>query len=268
MKNHTADRRAVIYGNQSSILDKRTLHTSHKQLAERLEPGMTVLDIGCGTGAITRDIAIAVGDQGKVVGLDNNPEFIEKARAMHADIPNVQFEVGNIYDLEKKESFDLVTCARVIQWLADPLEALKQMALATKVGGRVIVLDYNHKKIKWDPLPPKSTIDFYSAFLKWRDDAGMDNAIADNLQRLFSEAGLTHVNETAQHEETIREDTNFEDRAGIWADVMAGRGIQMVSEDYIKEEERVVAEREYREWVDKNAESQTMYLLAVEGIKQ
>lgn len=268
MKNHTADRRAVIYGNQSSILDKRTLHTSHKQLAERLEPGMTVLDIGCGTGAITRDIAIAVGDQGRVVGLDNNPAFIEKACAMHADIPNVQFEVGNIYDLEKKESFDLVTCARVIQWLADPLEALKQMALATKVGGRVIVLDYNHKKIKWNPLPPKSTIDFYSAFLKWRADAGMDNAIADNLQRLFSEAGLTHVNGTAQHEETIREDTDFEDRAGIWADVMAGRGIQMVLEDYIKEDERVVAEREYREWVDKKAESQTMYLLAVEGIKQ
>ncbi|WYP27232.1 methyltransferase domain-containing protein [Alkalihalobacillus sp. FSL W8-0930] len=268
MNNHIADQRASIYGNQSSILDRRTLQTAHKQLAERLEPGMTVLDIGCGTGAITKDIAIAVGEKGRVVGMDNNPSFIEKARTIHADVPNVQFEERTIYHLNKENSFDLVTCSRVLQWLANPLEALRQMVLATKVGGRVIVLDYNHEKIIWDPLPPKSTNDFYSSFLKWRADAGMDNAIADHMQSLFHEAGLTHTNVTAQHEETVHYDTNFDQRAGIWADVMAGRGRQMVMDQYIKEEERAIAERDYREWVTRSAKSQTMYLLAVEGIKR
>ncbi|MFK3938062.1 methyltransferase domain-containing protein [Alkalihalobacillus sp. NPDC078783] len=268
MSNHIADQRASIYGNQSNILDRRTLYTAHKQLAKRLEPGMTVLDIGCGTGAITRDIAKAVGEKGRVVGMDNNPAFVEKARTMHEDLPNVQFEVGTIYQLKDEASFDLVTCSRVLQWLADPLEALKQMVQVTNVGGRVIVLDYNHDKISWDPLPPKSTNNFYSAFLKWRADAGMDNTIADNLERLFYEAGLTHIHVTAQHEETVREDVSFDQQAGIWADVMAGRGRQMVMEDYIKEDARAVAEKEYREWVSQVATSHTMYLLAVEGIKR
>jgi hypothetical protein len=55
------------------------------------------------------------------------------------------------------------------------------MVSATKPGDWIVVLDCNHEKIAWKPEPPRGMRTFYDAFLRWRADAGMDNAIADDL---------------------------------------------------------------------------------------
>ena len=61
------------------ILDRRNLWRDHRVLAARLSPGLSVLDVGCGTGAITKGIAEAVGPGCLVVGVDRDPAHVDRA---------------------------------------------------------------------------------------------------------------------------------------------------------------------------------------------
>jgi ubiquinone/menaquinone biosynthesis C-methylase UbiE len=185
-----ARRRAHMPEGTSRFLNTRSLATAQRRLAELLRPGMAVLDVGCGSGAITRGIAEAVAPGGRVVGIDINPGLIAEARRTHADMPGLTFEVAEVERFADLAGFDVVTAARVLQWLANPLGALWAMVALAKSGGRVLVLDYNHEKIAWRPDPPPSFRAFYAAFLRWRAEAGMDNAIADHLAAMFADTGL------------------------------------------------------------------------------
>jgi ubiquinone/menaquinone biosynthesis C-methylase UbiE len=249
------------------ILNARSLQTAHRRLAALLRPGIKVLDVGCGTGAITRGIAEAVGPGGCAVGIDVHRALIEQAHRSHGDVAGLSFAQGDVYALPFHDAFDLVSAARLLQWLADPRDALGQMARAARPGGRLVVLDYNHEKVTWEPDPPASMQAFYAAFLRWRADAGMDNAIADHLPELFRKAGLVEIAATSQHEVTRRADPEFETRIRIWAEVAATRGQQMVADGVIDEEGRAAAEADHREWARTRAESQTLYLISVEGIR-
>jgi hypothetical protein len=95
----------------------------------------------------------------------------------------------------------------------------------------------------------------------------MDNVIADRLAALLAEAGLRDVTVTPQHEVARRGGPEWALRAGIWAQVAATRGHQMVADGAIAEAERWAAEVEYREWVRAGGEAHTQYLLAAEGVK-
>src|SRR5439155_7809418 len=130
----------------SGVIDARTLETDQRHLATVLRPGMRVLDVGCGTGRITRGIASAVGAAGSVVGVDFDPAMIAKARLASAGMTNLKFEQADVYELPFRDEFDLVTSARMLQWLARPADTLARLVAATRLGGRVIVLDYNHEK--------------------------------------------------------------------------------------------------------------------------
>jgi ubiquinone/menaquinone biosynthesis C-methylase UbiE len=240
--------RAHMPEGTNRFLNTRSLANAHRRLAELLHPGLTVLDIGCGAGAITRGIAEAVAPDGRVIGVDINRGLIEEARRSHGDVLGLSFEVADFAELAPA-AFDIVTAARMLQWLADPLGALRAMAALVRPGGRVVVLDYNHERIAWQPEPPASMVRFYQAFLRWRADVGMDNAIADHLSALFAEAGLVDIVVTAQHEATQRADPDFATRVGLWADVAATRGHQMVADGAVTEQQRATAEVEYRDWM-------------------
>jgi ubiquinone/menaquinone biosynthesis C-methylase UbiE len=249
----------------SAILNVRSLRSSNRRLAEILQPGLAVLDAGCGTGAITRGIAEAVSPNGQVVGIDINPHLIAEAHRTHSGVWGLSFEICDIYHLPYQERFDMVTAARCLQWLAHPFEALRCMVAALKPGGRIAILDYNHEKIVWQPPPPQSMQTFYQAFLQWRAEAGMDNAIADHLADMCASAGLIDILETPQHEATNRGDIDFETRMNLWAEVAATRGHQMVADGLVSAAQRAAAEAEHRTWIRGTAESQTLYLISVEG---
>ena len=76
------------------ILGRRTLERDHRCLRARLRPGLAVLDVGCGTGAITSGIGKAVGPQGYVVGVDRDSGLLEIARRDHSNLENLRFELG------------------------------------------------------------------------------------------------------------------------------------------------------------------------------
>jgi ubiquinone/menaquinone biosynthesis C-methylase UbiE len=251
----------------NTILNQRTLQASNRRLAELLKPGMHVLDAGCGSGAITVGIAERIGPDGHVIGTDNNPRLIGEARRCYGHVPGLSFETADLYSLPYRDRFDIVNASRVLQWLSDPLLALKQMKRAAKRGGKVLVLDYNHEKIRWHPSPPESMLHFYRQFLRWRADAGMDNAVADHLEQLFRKCELAGITVTDQSERVRRGEPGFAEGIRIWAEVAASRGHQLVADGYLTEEERSRAEAEYREWAREEAEEQILYLLAVEGTK-
>src|SRR5437868_1658805 len=91
-----AIRRAEMPANSTAYLNPRNLREDNRYLAELLVPGMSVLDIGCGTGTITRGIAEAVAPSEHVVGFDINEALLAEARRMHSDIPNLSFVAGDL----------------------------------------------------------------------------------------------------------------------------------------------------------------------------
>jgi len=247
------------------VLNTRSLATGHRRLAELLRPGLSVLDVGCGPGAITRGIAEAVMPGGRAVGIDLHEGLIDEARRLHGGIPGLTFRICDVYELPYREEFDIVTAARVLQWLARPFDALRMMIRSAKPGGRVVVLDYNHMRSSHVPEPPPTMQAFHTAFLRWRAETGLDNAIADHLAGMFASAGLRDVVEIPQLETTRRGDPNFRIRAGVWAETAAFHGPRMVEDGVLTEQERAAAEADYRHWVATEAQSQTLYLASVEG---
>jgi len=87
----------------------------------------------------------------------------------------------------------------------------------------------------WKPSPPLSVRNFYDAFLQWRADANMDNAIADRLPALFEEVGFINIVTTPEHETTQRGEAGFDASIGLWSRVIATRGRQLVSDGFLTE---------------------------------
>lgn len=235
------------------ILHRRTLQRDHRILSEVLRPGMSVLDVGCGTGAITAGIARAVVS-GRVVGLDRDPDNLAVAREHSADLSNLTYELGDALSffsegrLPFQAAFDIVTAARTLQWISEPGLALANMKQATKPGGRVVVLDYNLADNLWEPGLPAEFARFYAAFLDWRASNQWDNHMADHLTDLFRAAGLAEVRVHISDEIAERGDPDFAETAGIWTYVTSTLGPRIAAAGFVTENECVDAERAYLDW--------------------
>jgi ubiquinone/menaquinone biosynthesis C-methylase UbiE len=98
------------------ILNRRTLQRDHRHLAKLLRPGMDILDVGCGTGAITADIARAVGPDGIACGIDRDDANVAGAIREYGQIGNLRFEHLDILALGDSFNyrFDIVTAARTV----------------------------------------------------------------------------------------------------------------------------------------------------------
>ncbi|QCR19072.1 methyltransferase domain-containing protein [Agrococcus sp. SGAir0287] len=111
----------------------RTVQNSAAYLVPYLEPGQRILDVGCGPGSITIDLARRVGD-GEVVGVDASAEVVAQARALAetSGVTNVRFEVGDAYALGAADgAFDVVHAHQVLQHLGDPVAALAEWRRVT-----------------------------------------------------------------------------------------------------------------------------------------
>jgi ubiquinone/menaquinone biosynthesis C-methylase UbiE len=266
-----APQRAQMPKGTSSVLDRRSLERDNKNLLPLLGKGMTVLDVGCGSGAITMGIANKIGKDGSVLGIDASSELISLAREKYDDIENLSFHVADIMNFETDLRFDLITAARTLQWLNEPEKALAKMKSLLAENGCITILDYNHEKIEWQPSTPQSMQYFYTAFLQWRQDAGMSNRIADDLESMFYQTGFSNISVTDESELSRYDDMDFLETAGIWKKVAETRGHQLVNDGYVTELERLAAIDDYQQWltgITSQAESNAsmkMYLLSVTG---
>lgn len=242
----------------AKIFDNRSLKVDYRTLEPILKKGMNILDFGCGTGSISKDVANIVGTTGKVVGIDNTKKFIESGNQTYKHIQNLSLVHCDLFEFNTDEKFDLIISARTLQWLNNPKEALQKMMSLLNPNGLISILDYNHNNLEWSPEPPQSMKEFYKVFLKWRSDAGMNNGIADDLPELFKEVGLVDIEKLNSDEHYERNRPDFNSKVGIWSKVAGST--QMVEEGYLDDKLRIKAIEEYDNWVDNSAVSMTMKL--------
>jgi ubiquinone/menaquinone biosynthesis C-methylase UbiE len=261
MENKVIDRN----NSATKIFDDRSLAVDYRTLVQFVRTALRILDVGCGTGSITKDIAKLTGPDGRVIGIDNTERFITSGKEYYGDTSNMELLCTDLFSYEPVEKFDLIVSARTMQWLVNVDQALLKLKSMLKPGGTLSVLDYNHTKIEWQPEPPASMRKFYDAFLKWREEAGMNNEVADDLPKLFEEAGFTDIEVFNSDEHYRRGEENFPFRASIWSKVAELK--QIVDEGYISEEDRLKAISDYNAWVDKDALSMTVKLNEVRGKK-
>ena len=157
----------------------RTAENSAGHLLPRLREDARILDVGCGPGTITADLARRV-PAGSVVGLDRSPEVIEEAgaTARRAGVTNVELAVGDVYALDHpNDSFDVVHAHQVLQHLSDPVAALREMGRVCRPDGIVAVRDSDYSAFTWWPVVPEldEWLDVYRTVARGNDaepDAG------------------------------------------------------------------------------------------------
>ncbi|KAL7821160.1 S-adenosyl-L-methionine-dependent methyltransferase [Trichoderma aethiopicum] len=145
------------HGHHASVLRSHTWRTaanSAAYLLPHLTPAMKILDIGCGPGTITVDLAAKHVPQGHVTGLENAAAVLVQARqlAQEKGVANVDFVEGDANALQfPDETFDVVVCHQVLQHVKDPVGVLREMRRVAKTGGIVAARESDFGGFVWYP---------------------------------------------------------------------------------------------------------------------
>ncbi len=183
------------HGHHGSVVAnhvRRTATDSAAYLVPYLTPEMRLLDVGCGPGSITLDLAGIVAD---VVGIDGADAAVEraKAEAEQRSVTNAEFRIADAYELPFEDaSFDVVHAHQVLQHLADPVGALIEARRVVKPGGIVAARDADYGTMVHDPHEPRLDrwLDLY--YRVARHDGGEPDA-GRRLAGWFAAAGFVDM---------------------------------------------------------------------------
>lgn len=144
-----------------------------------------ILDVGCGTGAVTRDIALLT--KGDVVGIDIDKEKLKEAKRFIFEVPNVKLMEADVLNLPfEDETFDMVVFSVVLVYIKNQQKAVNEMARVTQKNGVVLATlepDYA-SGIDYPENPASSLI------LKNMEDLSADLYTGRKLKFLLTKAGL------------------------------------------------------------------------------
>jgi ubiquinone/menaquinone biosynthesis C-methylase UbiE len=136
-----------FYDLSATVLFFGRRRTSYRRLMEAsgARPGDHVLEVGSGPGYFARMLAVAVGPEGRVVGIDAAPEMIEYATRKARRLSNCRFEPGTAESLSFTDgSFDVVVSSLVMHHLPDGARprAAREMLRVLRPGGTLLLADY------------------------------------------------------------------------------------------------------------------------------
>ncbi|MEV7589528.1 methyltransferase domain-containing protein [Streptomyces sp. NPDC089922] len=200
-----AARETAVYthGHHESVLRShrwRTAENSAAYLIGSLRPGMRVLDVGCGLGTITADLAALVAPGGRVTAVDAAEDVLAQAAA-HAEERGlggaVSFAVADVHALDfPDDSFDVVHAHQVLQHVGDPVRALREMRRVCRPGGIVAARDADYAAMTWYPAVPglDAWLDLYRRTA--RANGGEPDA-GRHLRAWARRAGFTEVTSSA-----------------------------------------------------------------------
>ena len=138
-----------------------------QQTLERLalQPGEKVFDIGCGVGFLAHELALKVGETGKVVGIDQNPEMIRHSQQRCEGLPQIEFNEGDASQLPAEDqAFDAVSCTQVLLYVKDVSKVLTEMRRILKPGGRLVIVETDWRGVVLNSADDALTKNIFSAW--------------------------------------------------------------------------------------------------------
>jgi ubiquinone/menaquinone biosynthesis C-methylase UbiE len=168
--------------------------------AAGIEPGMRVLDVGCGPGDVTFLVRELVGARGSVVGVERDEQAVAagRQRATGAGHPNVEFVCGDFREVEIEGGpFDALVGRFVLLYQADPTDAVRKAARHLCPGGIVAFAELNlpigsahppKSFLSWPPTPASEQVNewIYEAFAR----LGTQPDMGIRLPEIYAQAGL------------------------------------------------------------------------------
>ncbi len=212
------------HGHDDNVLRShrwRTAANSAAYLLPRLSSGLSLLDVGCGPGTLTCDLARVVAP-GRVVGVDAAADVVEAARAeaAAAGLDGVAFEVADLFALPfPDDSFDVVHAHQVLQHVADPVAALVEMRRVCRPGGVVAARDSDYPTFTFWPAEP----DLERAIAAYGELTRVNRANWDAGRRLLAFAHAAGLDDVTPSASTWCFATPDERTwwGGLWADRFA-----------------------------------------------
>ncbi len=240
------------HGHHASVLKShtwRTIENSAAYLAPQLDPGLSLLDLGCGPGTITVEFADRL-TPGRVVGLDAAAEVIAKASGDFAR-DNLEFVVGDAYALPFDDNtFDIVHAHQTLQHVADPVAVLREMRRVAKPGGLVAARDVDYAGTFWFPLVPG--LDAWLALYErvHRSNGGEPDA-GRRLKAWARAAGFDNVATTASLW-NFSDDTDRQWWGSMWEArvLQSAFAADAVGKGFATQAELEAISRAWRQWAD------------------
>lgn len=158
-----------------------------------LRPGDAVLDVGCGSGVVTRAIAQRVAPGGRVTGADPSAAFLNIAKqyAQENGIGDVEWRKADCRALPFADaSFDAVVAATVLAHVPDAEKAIAEMVRVTRPGGHVGVFDFDGDSLLVSHPDRQLTRRIVAAF---SDQAAVNGDLARRLPGLLAKLGLARI---------------------------------------------------------------------------
>lgn len=164
-------------------------------------PGAHILDVGCGPGFASLDLAQMATSSGRVVGVDESSPFVAFAneQSKARKLKHAQFHVGDVMEIDrvleaqhiKPGSFDVAYVRWVLCFVPDPAATISAIAKMLKPGGRLCVQDYfRYNSMSVAPLSNAFATVINAVDKSWRDQGG-DPDIMGRLPRIAIDAGLS-----------------------------------------------------------------------------
>lgn len=179
--------------------------------AAALQAGERVLEVGCGAGALLPKFAAAVGQTGRVLGIDISPDQIAAAKLACAGSEIAEAEVQDVNQLPYADaSFDTIVAIQVIEYLEQPAKALSELRRVCSKKGRLVILATNWDTMFWNCGAPELTARIQAA---WREHAPFPNLPAE-LRPLLAEAGFRMMRQAPV---TTINNAYHEDAFAYWA---------------------------------------------------
>lgn len=147
-----------------------------------------VLDIGCGDGLITSEVARIVSD-GCVIGTDISQKMVEHAATQYCSIPNIRFIQMDASQNIFREQFDIITSFNCLHWVSDQHSALLGIAKAAVEGAQIALLLSHKKSLYHEVLDALCSSDEWSLYFKDQKSARQFFS-ADFYRELLVESGL------------------------------------------------------------------------------
>jgi len=176
-------------GLMNELLNANSLREMH------LVPGERVLDVGCGLGQLSRDMARQVGPAGAVVAIERSSEQLAVARHLAAEAGEdvlVDFRTGPAEQLPLTDAewgtFDVAHARFLLEHVPDPVAVVRQMVRAVRPGGRIVLEDDPHDTLRLWPEPPGFQ-HLWQTYMRTYDRLGTDPLTGHRLVAILVQAG-------------------------------------------------------------------------------